>query len=97
VIWAGASIAIAASCLLVVRFWPDADDQHTGATVVLNPETTDSARQFTNRQPENSRRILPWFTARLDPEDTGMPAYSWPIQEKPPVLVSSTLRPDLFD
>jgi hypothetical protein len=97
VIWTGASLAIAASCLLVVRFWKEPDDQHTGATVIVNPETTDLARQFTNRQPENSRRILPWFPARPDPDDTEMPAYSWPIQEKSPLLVSSALRPDLFD
>ena len=97
VIWAGASLAIAASCLLLVRFWPEPDDQHSAASVVLNPETTDLAHQFTNRQPEDSRRILPWFRARLDPEDTEMPTYSWPIQEKSPLTVSTAFRRDLFD
>jgi anti-sigma-K factor RskA len=97
VIWAGASLAVAASCLLAVRFWPKPDDQPTATTVVSDPETTDSARQLTHRQPENSRRSLPWFEARLDPDETALTTFCWPIQEKPPLLVSSALRPDLFD
>jgi hypothetical protein len=97
VIWAGASLAIAASCLLVVRFWPLPDDQHSAASKLSNPETIDLARHLTDRQPENSRRMLPWFRARLDPDETEMPTYSWPIQEKSPFLVSTAFRPDPFD
>jgi hypothetical protein len=97
VIWAAASIATAASCLLVIRFWPEPNDRHTAASVVLNPETTDFARPLPDRQPDNSHRILPWFQDRLDPDDTEMPTYSWPIQEKSPLMVSTALRPDLFD
>jgi hypothetical protein len=97
VIWAGASVAIAASCLLVVRFWPERDDQHTTASVVLDPGTTASTRGLTHRQPENSRVILPWFQAGLDLDDTEIPTYSWPIQEKSPLMASTAFRPDLFD
>jgi hypothetical protein len=90
---------MAAACLLLaVRFWPKPDDPHTATTtVVLNPETTDSAHQLTQRQTENSRRILPWFEAQLDPDETELPTFSWPNQEKSPLMVSTALRPDLFD
>jgi hypothetical protein len=97
VIWAGATLATAASCLLVVRFWPEPNDRHRAASVVLKPATTDFARQFPNRQPEISRRILPWFQARLDPDETEMPTYSWPVREKSPLIVSTAFRSDLFD
>jgi hypothetical protein len=97
VIWAGASVAIAASCLLVVRIWPGPDDQHATASVTFDPPVPEFARQFTNRQTENSRLILPWFGAQLDPDDTEMPTYSWPVQEKTPLMVSTAFRSDLFD
>lgn len=97
VIWAGASLAVAASCLLAVRFWPKPDEQHTATTVVSDPETTDCALQLTHRQPENSRRILAWFEARLDPDETEMTTFSWPIQEKSPLMAFTGLRPDPFD
>jgi hypothetical protein len=97
VIWASAPLAMAAACFLSVRFWPKPDDPHTLTTVVLNPETTDSAHQLTHRQPENSRHILPWFEAQLDADETEMPTFSWPNQEKSPLMVSTALRPDLFD
>jgi hypothetical protein len=97
VIWAGASLATAASCLLVVRLWSEKNDRNIPASVVLKPESTVSASRFSNRQPENSRRILPWFQARLDPDDTEVPTYSWPVREKSPLIASTAFRPDLFD
>jgi hypothetical protein len=97
VIWAGASVAIAASCLLVVRFLPGPDDQHATASVVFDSPAPEFARQFTNRQTENSRLILPWFGAQLDPDDTELPTYSWPVPEKSPLMVSTAFRSDLFD
>jgi hypothetical protein len=81
----------------MVRFWPEPANHQTAASVVLNPETTESDRQFTNRQPENSRGILHWFEGRLDSDDTEMPTYTWPIQEKSPLMASTAFRPDLFD
>jgi hypothetical protein len=98
VIGASAILAMAAACLLIaVRFWPIPEHQHTTTAVVLNPETTDSARQLTYRKPDNSGRILPRFEAQLDLDETEMPTFSWPIQEKSALMVSTALRPDLLD
>jgi hypothetical protein len=97
VLWAAASLATAAAILLVVRFWPKPDDQHPAATVVLHPKVINVAPQITDREPDISRRILPWFEAQLDPDETELPTFSWPIQEKSPLIVSTALRPDLFD
>jgi len=35
--------------------------------------------------------------ARQDLVETKMPVFIWPIQEKSPLMVSTALRPDLFD
>ena len=92
-VWAGASVAAAAACLLAVRFWPEPDHQHTAPILVADPGSTESARQATPRPQSDS----PWFMAHQDLVETEMPTFTWPIQEKSPLMVSTALRPDLFD
>jgi hypothetical protein len=94
--WAAASLAVAASCLLAVRFWPKPGDQHA-KTLASNSDTTDAGRQYTQRTPESTRPILPWFDAQLDPDETKVPTFSWPIHETSSLIVSTALRPDLLD
>ena len=41
---------------------------------------------------------MPWLKAQQDLDDgTEMPTFTWPIQEKSPLMVSTALRPDLLD
>jgi hypothetical protein len=97
VVWTSASLAMAAVCLLAVRFWPEAANQNTAHIVVANSETTEPVPQVTPRQPDNSRRILPCFEAQLDLDETETPTFTWPIREKSSLIVSTVLPPDLFD
>jgi hypothetical protein len=94
--WTAASLAVAASCLLVVRFWPKPADQHATPRV-SNSDRTDGARQLTHRTGESPRPILPWFDAQLDPDETKVPTFSWPIHETSSLMASDALRPDLLD
>lgn len=92
-VWAGASVAAAAACLLAVRFWPEPADQHTAPILLADPGSTKFPRQATPRPQSDS----PWFMAHQDLVETEMPTFIWPIQEKSPLMVSTALRPDLFD
>jgi hypothetical protein len=91
--WAGASVAAAAACLLAVRFWPEPEDQHTAPILVADPGSTQSPHRATPRPRSDSA----WFMANQDLVETEMPTFAWPIQEKSPLMVSTALRPDLFD
>ena len=67
-IWAGASVAAAAACLLAVRFWPEPNDQHAVPVRAANPGSTRSASQATPRPRSDS----PWFMARPRPGRDGV-------------------------
>jgi hypothetical protein len=92
-VWTGASVAAAAACLLAVRFWPELDDQHTAPIHVADPGSSKSARHATSRPQSDA----PWFLAHQDVVESEMPTFTWPNQQKSPLMVSSALRPDLFD
>jgi hypothetical protein len=89
VVWAGA----AAACLVAVRFWPEPDNQHIGPIVIADPGPTRSTLQSAPRPESDST----WFMAHHDLVETEAPAFTWPVQEKSPLMVSTALRPDLFD
>ena len=93
-ILAGASVAAAAACLLAVRFRPEREDQHTDPIHVADPGSTKSRHQAAPRPKQSDP---PWFTALHDLVETEMPTFTWPIQEKSPLMLSTALRPDLFD
>jgi hypothetical protein len=82
--------------LLAVRFWPKPDDQQA-TTGVWNSDTTGAARRLTHGTTESPRPILPWLDAQLDPDETKVPTFSWPIQESSALMVSIAIRPDLLD
>jgi hypothetical protein len=90
---ASASVAAAAACILAVRFWPEPDHQHISPIVAADPGSTKSRSDATPRPQSDS----PWFMGRQDLVETKPPVFTWPIQEKSPVMVSTALRPDLFD
>jgi hypothetical protein len=96
-IWAGASLATAASCLLAIRFLATTADQNTARAGARNPEATESARQLTLRQPDESQRVFPSFAAQREVDETAIPTFTWPIREKSPSIASIALRPDLLD
>ena len=97
VIWAGASspwrpLVYCGSILAKTR--RSTRRHHRGLESGKRP-TPPASLRIDNRR--ILARILPWFEAQLDPDETEMPTFSWPIQEKSPLMVSTALRPDLFD
>jgi hypothetical protein len=90
---AGGSIAAAAVCLLAIRFWPETDNKPTAPILVVVPEST----KYPGHGTPLLRSDSPWFMAHQDLVETEVPAFTWPIQEKSPVMVSTALSPDLFD
>ena len=93
-----ASLAVAAACLLALRSWPGPGVKDDAPTFVANAEDGGSAHDVTPRQPGDTPGTMPWLKARQDLDDgTEMPTFTWPIQEKSPLMVSTALRPDLLD
>jgi hypothetical protein len=97
VLWASASIAAAAACLLAVRFWPEPVDRNSAHDVVVTPSPTGPGQQRTHRQPGESLWTTPLLKAGQELEGTEMPTFSWPVQEKSPLLVSTAVTRDLLD
>jgi hypothetical protein len=96
-VWAGASVAVAAGCFLAVRFWPGPGDQNVARGTIPNAVSTDRAPQLTHRQAGESLWTTPWLRAQQELDGTDLPTFTWPIQEKSPLMVSTALRPDLLD
>jgi hypothetical protein len=94
---AAASIAVAVACLLAVRFRPGLGVKITAPTFVANAEGNDSAHEATPQQPGHSPGTISWLKARQDPDGAEIPTFIWPIREKPPLMVSTSLRSDLLD
>jgi hypothetical protein len=97
VLWASASIAAAAACLLAVRFWPEPGDRNNSQKVAVKPSRTGAGQQFTHRQPGEALWTTPLLKAGQELEETEIPTFSWPVQEKSPLLVSTAVTRDLLD
>jgi hypothetical protein len=92
-----ASVAAAAACLLAVRFWPEPNDRRIAAVLAANPQSTKPVQQATPKTQSDSLWTTPWLKGGHDLDETEMPTFTWPIQEKSPLVLSTALRPDLFD
>jgi hypothetical protein len=95
-VWVSASVA-AAAVLLAVRLWPGAGERGLARDGIPNPRSTASTGQLAQRQPGDSFWTAPWLKAQEELEGTEIPTFTWPIQEKSPLMVSTALRPDLLD
>jgi hypothetical protein len=92
-VWAGAAVALAAACLLAVLWTrhegPRSRDQ--GIASVPQPSTLDSLPKV------DSPATTPWLEARRGLDGANMPTFTWPIQEKSPLMVSTSISADLLD
>jgi hypothetical protein len=96
-VWAGAAAAVAAACLLAVVLWPGTGVKNPVHSLVAKSEKRQLARQDTSKRSGDSRSIMPWLEIRRDPDGTEMPTFTWPVQEESPLMVSTSIPPDLFD
>ena len=83
---------LAAACLLGVLAWPRHDPEDT----VPSPDTGRSVPQITLRLPDDASIKAAWLDVRRGLDVSGIPTFSWPIQELSPVTVSTTIPPDLL-
>ena len=91
-VWVGAVGTLAAACLLALLAWPG----RTGKDIP-RPPTRGSARQSTPPAPDDSARITAWREARRVLEGAEPPAFTWPLEETAPLMVSTSIPPDLLD
>jgi hypothetical protein len=96
-VWAGAAAVLTAACSFAVLLWPGPGRNKAGPKVVVSPEISQPAHPVTPQQPEYSPGITPWLEARRDLDEAVGPIFTWPVQEKTPLMVSTALRPDLLD
>jgi hypothetical protein len=92
-VWAGAAVAVAAACLLAV-LWTRHETSGSGRQTIPSvpqPSTLASGPKA------GSPAIVPWLQVRRGLDGVERETFTWPIQEKPPLLVSSSISPDLLD
>jgi len=94
--WSGVAVAMAATIVLAVLLWPGAGEKGPRISVVAQPATNDSTNAVT---PDSGDifNITPSleFRRRFDSVET--PSFTWPIQEKSPLMVSSAIPRELLD
>jgi hypothetical protein len=96
-IWAGAAVGLTAACVLVVLLWPEPDIKTTAPRLVVIPKKNESADPVTRERPGDSLGITPWLEARRGRDGAERPTFTWPIQEKSPLMVSIAIPADLLD
>jgi len=89
VVWAGAAVGLAAACVLAVLIWPEPPSKISSPRLVVNPEK--------KQQSVGSIKISPWVEARRSLDEAERPMFTWPIQEKTPLMVSITIPADLLE
>jgi len=102
-VWGGLTGALAAACALAALAWL----RHDGKPVVPSPQTRPFAHRVADPSPgpsasmprprDDFSAIAAWRNSRRVPEEVEMPTFNWPIKETTPILVSTTIPPDLFD
>jgi hypothetical protein len=80
---AGAAAVMAAACLLAVRTWPRSETKTTlqnaqGVAVNSEKAAPDQAGYFLGS--------TSWLAVRRDPDGAEREPFSWPIQEKSPLM-----------
>jgi hypothetical protein len=92
-VWAGAAVALAAACLLAV-LWTRHDGGGAKEQIISpvpQPSTLASIPE------EGSAAMARWLAARRGLDGAERPTFTWPIQEKSPLMVSTSISPDLLD
>jgi len=82
---------------MAVRLWPGAGNEITGISVVEQPVEKNSTQEVTPQGQEYSPRITPSLEFRRGIDTVDMSTFTWPIQEKLPLMVSSAIPHELLD
>jgi hypothetical protein len=96
-VWAGAAVGLVAACLLTAFIWRERGDRITGPTPEIIPEKKEAPELVAARVPGDFLRTTPWVEVRRGLDVAETPTFTWPIEEKSPLVVSVSIRPDLFD
>jgi hypothetical protein len=88
---------LAAAIVVAVRLWPGAGNEITGISVVEQPVETHSTQEITPQGQGYSPRITPSLEFRRGIDTAEMSSFTWPIQEKSPLMVSSAIPHELLD
>ena len=97
VVWAGAAIAFATACLLIVLLRPEPGDKNTVRHLAVSPETSGADFQTVPHRPGSSLNITPWLESRRGLEGSDRPTFTWPIREKFPLMASTSIPIDLLE
>jgi hypothetical protein len=97
-VWIGGAGALAAACLLIVLIWHELDGKNLVAGPGKNPGlgavlTTPPSR----RPPDNPAGIAALQETRGILDEAEVATFTWPIQEKSPLMVSTSITPELLD
>jgi ferric-dicitrate binding protein FerR (iron transport regulator) len=92
VVLAGAAGVLAAACLAAVIAWQGSDGKNA-----TTPGTRDSAQLVTPKPPHDSSGIASWREARRVLDGSEIPAFAWPLEERSPITVFTSIPPDLLD
>ena len=96
-LWAGAGVAFATACLLTVLLWPKIEDKDTVHRLAVNPDKSEAAHQSAPERPDESLNIVSRLEDRRCLMELERQAFTWPIHEKSPLMVSSEIPRDLLD
>jgi hypothetical protein len=96
-VWVCAAFALAAGIVMAVRLWPAAGNEITGISVVEQPVEKNSTQEVTPQGQEYSPRITPSLEFRRGIDTAEMSTFTWPVQEKSPLMVSSAIPHELLD
>jgi hypothetical protein len=92
-VWAGAAVAVAAACWLAV-LWTRHEAPGAGrGTIPSVPQPPPLA----SGPKAGSPAMAPWLQVRRGLDGVERETFTWPIQEKSPLMVSSSISPDLLD
>jgi hypothetical protein len=87
---------VLAACLLAFLAWLGRDGK---GPVPRSPSTEPEITSLpaTPRPPDDNAGVAVWLETRRVLEGGEPPAFAWPLEETPPLTVSTAIAPDLFD
>ncbi len=93
-IWAGVAGVAAAACLLVVLAWPRRDRKEPNR----NPENRETVHKDTSQRSNDPEDIIPKpRTIGRDLDESDLPAFTWPVPEKSPGTLLTSIPADSLD
>jgi hypothetical protein len=91
-----AALALAAACVLVAIVGRGPGNRNTAVRHSEVAGSRESTQQVTTQQPGGSHGISRWQEARRGFDELENPTFTWPIQEKSPLMASTSTPSDLL-